>query len=193
MVLGIGDEDVVVGIDAEMLRSVHRREQGFPAVAAESPLPGAGDGADLPLPIHDAQRVAAAIQDVDVAAGIDSHGAWIDQRAAAGSRAVHRHVPLAVPRDRLHDAGLQSEYSNAAVVEVGEIKVLGAAIQGDAIDVTKLRRCAGSTVAAVAPHAGSRHGRDDAARQVQTADAVVPGVGDVKVAVGREREAMGVV
>src|SRR5438445_1180752 len=166
VVLGIGDDDIVFGIDAQMLRAVHGRESGLPAVAAESPLPGAGNGADLPVPIHDAQGVAAPFQDVDVAAGIDGHRARVDQRAGAGVRAVHRHAPLAVPRDRLHDAGLQVEHANAAVLQVGEVQVLGAMIQGDAINAVKLGGGAGPPVAAVALHAGSRHGGDDAALAV---------------------------
>src|SRR5262245_47594439 len=66
VVVGVRDNDAAVAVDAEMLRAVEGGLARIAAVAAVPRLTGADDGADLPLRVHHSQRVAAALQDVDV-------------------------------------------------------------------------------------------------------------------------------
>src|SRR4051812_29124062 len=80
VVLGVGNEDVAVPIEAEMFRAVEGREFRVAAIAGETFGAGAREGTDAALGIDDAQRVPAALEDVDVAFDVGHYGAGIDER-----------------------------------------------------------------------------------------------------------------
>src|SRR4051794_5415906 len=61
VVLGVGDEDVTGGVDAEVLRAVEGGAAGVAAVAGGAGLAGAGDGPDRAGRVNDPQGMAAPL------------------------------------------------------------------------------------------------------------------------------------
>src|SRR5205814_289922 len=74
-----------------------------------------------------------------------------------------------------HQAGLQVNGADAAVVQVGQVHPLAVRTKGHAIDAAERRLEGGPAVAAEALRAGAREGGDDAGFRVDLADTVVPG------------------
>src|SRR5207245_2673156 len=64
VVVGVGEENAAVVVEAEMLGAVERGIAGGAAVAGEALLARPRDGANLALRIDDAQGVAAALEEV---------------------------------------------------------------------------------------------------------------------------------
>src|SRR5437870_4495890 len=99
MVLGVGDDDVAVTVDAEVLWAVERGLQGRAAVAGVAFLAGSGHRADSAGSIRHAQGVAATLQDVDVALGVGGCGPRIDEGRVGRRLVVLRYAPLAIAGD----------------------------------------------------------------------------------------------
>src|SRR5262249_43667112 len=89
---------------------------------------------------------------------------------------------------RCHYATGELHDAHAAIVEVGQEEALGLRIEGDAVDPAELRLDGRAAVAAEALLAGTGDGGHDAGLAVNLADALVPGVGEVDVAVGCDGE-----
>src|SRR5439155_5088502 len=157
-----------------------------PSVAREARLPGSGHGADPARGVDHAQRVAAPLADVEVAHGVERDRARIDERLGAGLAAVPGHALFAVAGDGRHDPGLQVDGADAPVVEVADIE--DAVPEGNGVDTAEARLERGPPVAAEALLPRSRHARDDARLEIDAADAVVPGVGDVQAPIGSQQE-----
>src|SRR5205814_608504 len=126
------------------------------AVASSAALARAGDGANFAGRIHDAQGMAAALQDVDIALGIDGHGARIEQRRRAGHGAVFGHAALAVAGHGADDAAVELHDADPFVVEVGQVELFALGIEGDAVDAAELglERRPAVAVEALLPRAG---------------------------------------
>ena len=75
-----------------------------------------------------------------------------------------------------------------AVVQVARVHRLALGIKRDAVDAAELRLGGRSAVPREPLLARSRHRRDQAGLRVDLPDALVPGVGDVEVAVGTHPE-----
>ena len=98
VVVGIGDQDVLIAIEAEMFRSAKRGLQGRAVVSGRPCLARPGQRANLALAIDDAQRMAAAFEHVHVSCAVGSDGPRIDQRRFASDGAVGRHPARRCPR-----------------------------------------------------------------------------------------------
>src|SRR5262245_45003265 len=187
----VGDDDVVVEIDAQMLGSIERRLDRVAAVAGNSRFACAGNGANLAISVDDAQRVTAAFEDVNVAFAIDAGGTRIDQWAGLCVGAVFRSVFLAVARDVDELVGFHVDVVNAALVEVGQIELAEIAGEGDAVDAAELHvlrwTFAGEWFLA---GADARERFDRAGLGIDLADAIVPRVGGVEDAVRRDGKAV---
>src|SRR5207245_318003 len=107
VILGVGNNDVAVKVDAQVLGPVELRLTRVAIVACRSCPAGAGYSMDATVGIDDAQGMAAALQDVDVAFGIHGDGARINERGSSRLGAVFRDATLAVAGDRADDPGFQ--------------------------------------------------------------------------------------
>src|SRR5260370_23618936 len=181
---GIGDDDVVVLVDAEWLGRVERGHAGVAAVACVAGLAGASHGADFPLRIDDAERVARALQDVDVAVAVDRGGARIDQRRALGIGAILRNALRAAAGHETPPARFHVDRADAAVVEVRYVELAEVGVERDAVDTAELGVQHLAAIAGVALPAGPGKSSDRAGLGVDLADAAVPGIGDINRAVG---------
>src|SRR5262249_32578041 len=151
-----------VAVDTQVLGPAQRRPPGGTAVAAGPLLAGADDGADLAGTVHDAQGVAGALQDVDVARVVHRDGARVDERSLDRHRAVLRDALLPVAGQGGNDASLEVDPADPAVVEVGQVEVLAAGVEGQAVNAAEPGRRRGAAVAAEAHHAGAGEGADSA-------------------------------
>src|SRR5262245_7612289 len=139
MIGAVGDDDVVVRIDAEMFRPVKGRLPGVAAVAGVACLAADTDRrANLALRIDDPQRMAAALQDVDVSLAIEAGGPRIDEGRRFRIRAIHGNSLLPVAGDEMHRARVEVDGPNAAVVEIRDQQFAALEIEGDAIDAAEL-------------------------------------------------------
>src|SRR5262249_33108114 len=146
VVLRVGDEDAVA-IDAEVLGAVEGGQFGVTAIACGAGLASADHRANLPLAINDAQRVAAALEDINIPLVVGRDGAGIDQRRIHGLGAVLGHALLAVAGDGWNHASFHVDATDSTVVEIGDIHLLPLRIETDAVDAAKLRLRPRSAVA----------------------------------------------
>src|SRR5262249_38057502 len=145
---------------------------------------GAGDRADFPLGIDDAQSIAGALQDVDVARAVGGDGARIDQRSPNRLLAVPGHALLAVAGHRADGAALHVDGADAAIIAVGQVHLLALGAERDTVDTAELGFRGRPAVATKTLLAGAREGANLARFRIDDTHAVVPGVGDVDVAIG---------
>ena len=134
---GVGDDYVVIAIDAQMFRPVEGSLPGVAAVAAVALGAGPRHGADLPLGIDDAQRMSAAFENVDVSLAIGASGARIDERGRLGVGAVLRDPLRAAAGDVMDLAGLDVDKVDLAVIEIGKVEPGEVGIEGDAVDAAE--------------------------------------------------------
>src|SRR5262249_43518632 len=142
------------------------------------------DRADFPFRIDHAQSIAGTFQDVDVARPVGSDGPRIDQRSPNRLIAVPGHALLAVAGDRADGAALHVDGADAAIIEVGQVHLLALRVEGDTVDTAELGFCCRPAVATKTLLAGAREGANLARFRIDDTHAVVPGVGDVDVAIG---------
>src|SRR5581483_10769524 len=163
----------------KMLGAIQGRLPRVPAVAGRAFRARADDRADFAVRLHDAQRVPAPFQDIDPALPIHRHRARVYQRAGAGVGPVLRHAALPVARNSRYDARLHVYDPDAAVLQVGQVEMLGLAVEGEAVDAVELRLGRRATVSAepVLPRPGCR--RDDAGPVVYSAHAAVERIRDI--------------
>src|SRR5204862_1827964 len=129
--------DVVLEIDAEMFRAAERRLTRWSAVAAGAFLAGADDGVNLAEAVHDAEGVTGAFEDIDIADAIGGHGSRIDERGCRCFGAIFGNALLAVASDGGDDAGLENDDANAAIIEIGQIKLLTFGVESGAIEAAE--------------------------------------------------------
>ena len=84
-----------------------------------------------------------------------------------------------VVRREIHDAGLHVDNANAAILQVGKIKLRPRRIEGETVNAGKVRLERGTAIARVTFFTRPREGRDGAGRGIDFANALVPRVGQV--------------
>ena len=179
MALGIGDDDVVVEVHAQMLRAVHGGfERGTAIAGAAFLAAGVDDGLDLSVRGHDAQGVATPFQDVNVALAIGRHRARIGQGSLRRHRTVLGPAFLAVARDDAELAGGEVQLVNPR--EVGDEELLAGEVERDAVRPAAARLLGRDIVTRDAGHRARLH--------VHLAHPAGPGVTDQDVAIGQHGE-----
>src|SRR5205807_945634 len=96
MIFGVGDDDVAVAVDAEVLGTVECSFKCVAVISAGTGLAGSDDGADPALWIHSAQGVAAAFEHVDVSFGINGNGPRVNERRVDRLGPILRYALVAV-------------------------------------------------------------------------------------------------
>jgi hypothetical protein len=119
VVFGIGDENVIVEIDAQMFRSVQRRFPGIASIATCAFFPGPDDRSDFSRAINDPQSIAASLEDINIFLPICGNGAWIEQRSVPGLGAITRNTFLAVACDGRDDSRTKIDHANPSVIQIG--------------------------------------------------------------------------
>src|SRR5205823_1150970 len=122
---------------------------------------------------------------IDVTRAIHRDGARVHKGCVRSLCAVPGNTALAVARDGTDDAGLEVDGADAAVVEIGEVQVLALRIERRAIETAELRLRGRSAVAAETFRAGSREGAHSAAVRVEVTNALVQGVGQKQIPIGK--------
>ena len=72
--MGVGDVEVVGGVEGEALRGVELGGGGGAVVAGEALGAGAGDGGDVAEGVDLADDVVAGLGDVEIALGVEDDG-----------------------------------------------------------------------------------------------------------------------
>ena len=80
--------------------------------------------------------------------------------------------------------------ANAAIVQVGQVQPFALGVERDTVNAPELRLRGRATIAAEALLTCARYREDDTGLGIDLADAIVQGIGEINVAVGRDREAM---
>src|SRR5439155_21303847 len=127
-----------------------------------------------------------AFEYIDVALPVHRHCAWVHQRCVDSHDSVLGNATFTVAGDSPDQAGFQIDGAHAAVVEISEIKVLALRVERGAVKAAELRLLRWSAVATVAFCARPREGAHCAAPGVKLTNALVPGVRQKQVSVGKD-------
>ena len=184
MVFSVGDEDGVVGVDADVFGAVHGGVEGGATVAGEAFFAGTiDDGADAALGVDDAEGVGGAFEDVEVAGGISGDGTGVGEGGVDSEGAVFGDAFFAIAGD--YFGGLGGEMKGDDLEEVGDVEGFAVGGKSDAVRaIAAFFACGGFPTG---------EGADGLGFDVEFADDAVPGVGKEDVAIGEDGEVMGAV
>src|SRR5439155_23180580 len=129
-----------------------------------------------------------AFEYIDVALPVHRHCAWVHQRCVDSHDSVLGNATFTVAGDSPDQAGFQIDCAHAAVVGISEIKVVALRVERGAVKAAELGLLRWSAVAAVAFCARPREGAHCAALGVKATNALVPGVRQKHVPVGKHGE-----
>src|SRR5262245_53052997 len=133
-----------------MLGAIEGSEQGVAAVAGQAGLAaGAGHCANFAGGVNDAEGMATAFEDVDIAPIVDGAGARIDERRFFCDVAVFGHAALAVAGNEVDLSALDIKYADAAVFKIGNVDLIAFLRETDAIDAAELGFKRGTAIAFV--------------------------------------------
>jgi hypothetical protein len=115
-VIGVGDEDLAVASDRNVLRAVERRRGGRSPVAAGGRRPGAGDRRDHALSIDASNAMVVGIGDEQTPVGVEGDPVRREELGARGLAAVAGEAALARTGDHRETSAGQLHYLMGAVV-----------------------------------------------------------------------------
>ena len=167
-----------------MFRSAHRGFERWAAVAGKARFSIASDSLDFSGGVHEAQRIASAIEDVKRSVRRSHDGARIAERRVLCNCAVLGLSGFAIARDGLDDSRRERDAADAFVVDIGDVEVLRSGIERDLDHGAKLRFLRRPAITAEALFPGARDRRDDACLAVDFSHPVVPCIGEKNVASG---------
>lgn len=190
MVRGVGDVDVSLCVDGEPLWKGQLCRPGGIGIAGEALSAGAGDrGYGSCNRVDAADALIVRVGEVEVAVGMDCETARrIDQGGRSGT--AHTFKALSARTgDGGDDAGGCGDFTDAVAADVREVEI-SLVVECEGCWCVE-RGARGRAVVSGGPWVGaSGDCRDDAAGEIDLADTVVVGVGDVK-ACGVDGEALG--
>src|SRR6202035_1794596 len=191
---GIDDQQVALAVDRQLLRRVEGSGEGRPAVAAISPLPGAGYRRNDPaVRVDGPQRAALPLEDVNGPVGRDFDGAGAVNPGSRRRTAVAAVIGLASTGEGPNDLRGEIDDPHAVIRDVGDVEPGLRGVERQAVRLDHPGTRGWSVIAAEPGRAAAGEGRDDARAAVDPPNTMIMRVRNIDVSGVVDRDAVGLV
>src|ERR1051325_2029032 len=134
--------------------------------------------------------MAASFQNIEISLRIDGHGTRVNQWSLSCIGTVQGDATLAIADDRCHDSAFQAHRPNPAVIKIRDVKIFLRPIKSDAVNISEFSLTSRTAIPTETSFACAGECKNLPVPRFDSADAIVPCIGDKNIAARTPRQTM---